>query len=972
MTDQSGALVPGAQILATAPDGAVKQATSGADGAYLLNGLAPGKYSVRASAPGLSQPDASSVDVSGSVSNLNLALRIVLENQQVTVQDQLSVEVNVDPSQSAAALVVNGDNLDALSDDPDDLLADLQALAGPAAGPSGAQFYIDGFTAGDAVLPSKASIREIRVNQNPFSPEFDAIGYGRTEIFTKPGMDKYRGQAYLNSGSDLFNSRNPYAAQQAPYSLYDGGASFGGPLNKKSSFFVDFSDRHIDSGVVINGVVVDPASFAINPFSQVASSPNARIRISPRLDYQLSKNHTLMVRYALTSTSNEGNGIGGFNLLSRAYNQTNVEHAYQATETWVVNNNTIDETHFQFLHQHQLQSSPDTDPGILVSSAFNGGGPANSNYFYTHHHYEVQNNVSIVSGAHTIKTGIRLRAVSIQDSTRANFNGTWVFGGAYAPALNANFQPLVPGLVCSPATQNAGCQTITSVQQYQRTLALTAQGLSGTQIQQLGGGPTQFSLNAGSPLVLVGQVDAGIYAGDDWRLRPNLTFSYGLRYEVQTNIHDRTNFAPRIAVAWAPGKASKGGTQKTVIRFGSGIFYDRFNEQNTLIAERFNGASETQYTIVNPVLSIPTAFPAITAAGPLDEFATSQAIHTVSSSMVAPYVIQSALGFERQLPRNTTIAVTWTNSHGLHQLLSRNINAPLPGTYTGVTGSGVYPFAGYGPIFEMESAGLYNQNQIVTNFNTRLNKKISLFGYYTLSYADSNTDGVNTFPANQYNMSGEYGPSGNDVRNRGTIGGSITTKWDLRLSPLITLQSGMPFDITTSQDVYGDTLSNARPGIVTNPNQPGAIQTKYGLLDPNPQPGEAILPRNSGRGPGQFSVDLRVARTWVLRRGERAAKARPSDSGGAAPVIAAPVAGPPRRNGIGGFDNASTAVSDPSLGKAYNLTLGVAGRNILNHVNQGPIIGNINSPEFGQSNQLAGGNSASSNRRFEFQLRLAF
>jgi hypothetical protein len=114
-----------------------------------------------------------------------------------------------------------------------------------------------------------------------------------------------------------------------------------------------------------------------------------------------------------------------------------------------------------------------------------------------------------------------------------------------------------------------------------------------------------------------------------------------------------------------------------------------------------------------------------------------------------------------------------------------------------------------------------------------------------------------------------------------------------------------------------------------------------------------------------------VAKTWALRRGERAAKVRPVDNG-RAPAIAAPVAGPARRNGIGGFDGASTAVADPSLGKTYNVTLAVAGRNIFNHVNQGPIIGNINSPLFGQSNGLAGGNNDSSNRRFQFQLRLAF
>ena len=977
IADPSGARVPGAKITVTAVDGVSREILSTGDGSYTVNGLAPGKYGVRATAAGLSQPDATSVDVNSAMVTLNLTLRIVLENQQVTIQDQVAGQISTDPTQSAAALSLSGDALDALADDPDDLVADLQALAGPAAGLNGAQFFIDGFSAGDAVLPAKQSIREIRINQNPFSPEFDAIGFGRIEIFTKPGTDKYRGQLFFDFGDGIFNSRNPYSGTKAPYSVWGPGGNFAGPLNKKASFFFEFSDRHIDSGVVVSAFVVDPTTFAINPFSQVAKAPSSRVGVSPRLDYQLNSNNTLMFRYRLTTSNNEGNGIGGFNLVSRAYDQTLVEHAFQATETMVIGTQIIDETRFQFLHQHQKQDSPDTDPSLIVSSAFNGGGAANASYFYIHHHYEVQNNVSIAAGPHTIKTGIRLRAVSIQDSTQANFNGTYLFGGAYAPMLNANFQPLVPGLVCNPASLNPGCQTISSIQQYQRTLALAHMGFSGAQIQALGGGPTQFSINIGPPLVLVGQVDAGIYAGDDWRIKPNLTLSYGLRYEVQTNIHDRTDFAPRMAVAWAPGKAAKNGRQKTVLRFGSGIFYDRFNEQNTLIAERFNGHAETQYTVVDPVLENPYVFPAVSAVGPLSQFtASSQAIHTVSRSLQAPYVIQTATGVERQLPKNTTLSINWTNSHGLHELMSRNINAPLPGTYTGVTGSGVYPFPNQGPILEMESAGIYNQNQIVTNVNTRVNAKVTLFGFYTLSYAFSNTDGVNTFPANQYSLAGEYGPSANDVRNRGSIGGTITTWWGLRLSPLITVQSGPPFNIITSQDVYGDTLSTARPGIATSASQPGVIQTAYGLLDPNPSPGEATLPRNFGRGPGLYAVDLRIARTFVLtrRHTERAAKpAAPAP--GDAPAVAAPAAGPQRRNGIGGFGDSSTAMGGGaavSAGRIYNLTLSVAGRNIFNHVNPGPITGNINSPEFGQANELNGGQSSSNNRRLAFQANLVF
>ncbi len=972
ISDPSGALVPGAQVTAIAEDGVATQTVSRGDGAYALNGLAPGKYSVRASAPGLSQAEPALLDISNGISTLNLTLRVVLENQQVTVQDQVVGQVSTDPTQSVASLVISGDSLDALADDPDDLVADLTALAGPAAGLNGPQFFIDGFSAGDAVLPAKASIREIRINQNPFSPEYDAIGYGRIEIFTRPGTDKYRGQLFFDFGNGVFNSRNPYAGAKAPYTLWGPGGNFGGPLNKRASFFIDFADRHIDSGVVVNGVVVNPSTFAINPFSQVAAAPSARLRISPRIDYQLNKNNTLMFRYGYTDSDNKNNGVGGFNLLSRAYDQTLVEHAFQSTETMVIGTQVIDETRFQFLHQHQTQNAGDTDPSIIVSSAFSGGGAANSSYYYIHHHYEVQNNVSIAAGPHTIKTGIRLRAVSIQDSTHSNFNGTYVFGGAYAPLLDSNFQPLVPGLICNPAIPAPGCGTITSIQQYQRTLALAGMGLSGAQIQALGGGPTQFSLNTGNPLVLVGQVDAGIYAGDDWRIRPNLTVSYGLRYEVQTNIRDRTDFAPRIAAAWAPGKAARNGRQKTVFRFGSGIFYDRFSEQNVLIAERFNGLNETQYTLVNPVLANPAAFPAISAVGAVTGIPSSQAIHTISSSMRAPYVIQTATGIERQLPRNTTLSVTWTNSHGLHELMSRNINAPE--NYTGVTGSGAYPFPNSGPILEMESAGLYNQNQIVTNFNTRVNPKISLFGFYTLSYAFSNTDGVNTFPANQYSLAGEYGPAINDVRNRATIGGTIATYWGIRLSPLVTMQSGAPFDIITSQDVYGDTLTTARPAIATNASQPGVVHTSYGFLDPNPSLGEATLPRNFGRGPGLYSVDLRLARTFVLGRHHGERVARVPDSGLGMPSAAAPAAGPQRRGGIGGFGDASTAMGAGAggAGRTYTLTLAVAGRNIFNHVNPGPIIGNINSPEFGQANELAGGQSASNNRRLAFQAQLVF
>lgn len=972
VADTSGAPIPSAQVTVSSDAGVNKLVMTSDSGAYLVDGLLPGKYIVRASFPGMqSQP--ATVEISGGIATLDITLRLVLEKQEVTVQDSVGPQVSTDPSANAAAVVLKDEALDSLSDDPDDLQADLQALAGPSAGPNAGQVYIDGFTAGDAVLPNKDAIREIRVNQNPFAPEFDAIGYGRTEILTKPGKDRFRGQVFFNYGNDIFNSRNPYAQQKPPFDLKDFGGSVGGPLTKNASLFLDADWRHIDNGAVVSAITLDPKTLAlIDPFTAVFSAPQTRWRVSPRLDYQFGSNNTLTFRYAISENSTLDNGAGGFNLLSRAYDQSNLEHAFQATEAAVLSARVVDETHFQFLHQHWHQNSSDTDPSIIVSNAFNGGGPANSAYQYIHHHYEFQNYLTIAGGAHTWKLGIRVRAVSIQDRSTQNFDGTFSFGGAYAPILNPNNQPVVPGIVCNPQAPSAGCQTITSIQQYQRTLIFQQMGFSPAQLRQLGGGASQFSLNTGNPLVLVGQSDTGLFVGDDWRLKPNLTLSLGLRYETQLNIHGRLDFAPRLGFAWAPGATAKSARPKTVFRGGFGIFYYRFNEQNILVAERFNGITQQQ-----SVIGDPDFFPSIPPPSSLQEFATTQAIHTVSPLLVAPYVIQSAIGVERQIPGNTTVSLTYTNSHGLHQLLSRNINAPLPETYTGVPGSGVYPYGQGGPIYEQESGGLYNQDQVVINVNSRVTRNVSLFGFYMLSYVWSNTDGIGTYPANQYDMNGEYGPAATDVRHRASLGGTITAPWNLRFSPLIVVQSGAPFDIITSQDVYGDTLLSARPAIPSDPNKPGLIQTPYGLLDPNPSPGEKILPRDFGRGPGLFSVDLRLARTFGLGRLKNPDRAnRNSSNPGAAAAPAAPAAGPAGRGGISGFDNMSSGVAGSSSERRYSLTASVSARNIFNHVNPGPIIGDINSPLFGQSNQIAGGVGAysgnSSNRRLEFQLRFGF
>ncbi|HYL35094.1 MAG TPA: carboxypeptidase regulatory-like domain-containing protein [Bryobacteraceae bacterium] len=954
VADPSGALVPGAVVTLTTPDGSAKTTTTDKNGFYSFTGLATGAYSASASAPALSQPQPSSITLRPGVQTLNLQLTVASVIEQVTVQDNGGPTVSVDSANNASAVVLRGDDLQALSDDPDDLQADLQALAGPSAGPSGGAIFVDGFSG--AELPPKEAIREVRINQNPFSSEFDKLGYGRIEIFTKPGTDRYRGTMNYNLGTDAWNTRNPYAPEKASFLLNELEGNAGGPLGKRASFNLDAQRNKVDNGSIMNAVTVDSQTFLIQPFAGSVTTPQSFTRINPRVDYQLTPNVTLMARYSFTHASIDDAGIGAFNLVSRGYHTEYTNETVQMTETAVIGN-VINETRFHYYRNAPQYIANTAGPAIQALGAFNGGGSPVGRLFDTQNYFEPQNYTSIVHGTHALRLGVRIRILTDDNIQPQNFNGTFTFGGGQLePVLDANNQPVVIGGQPQVAP-------ITSIERYRRTLLFQSLGYTPAQIQALGGGATQFSINAGRPGIFASQFDLGAFAQDEWRVRPNFTLSLGLRYETQTNIHDWRDFAPRIAFAWAPGATAK-TAGKTVLRAGFGLFYDRFGLQNTLTAKRYNGIVQQQYVVTNPDF-----FPNVPPPAALAGFQSTQVIQEVSSTLRAPYIMQSGVTLERQLPANTTLALTFTNSHGLHTLRSRDINAPLPGTYNpGAQLNGVFPLGQPGPVFLMESSGIFNQNQLIANVNTKVNASLSLFGFYVLNRALSNTDGLGTFPANPYNFAGEYGPAASDVRHRITTGGSISLRWNIRISPYIIAQSGAPFDITTGSDFYGTTLFNARPGIPADPNKPGLIATSYGLLDPNPVAGERLLERNAGRGPGQISVNLRLAKTigfGAQREGPRRAEG-PTPSLGAA--VAAPASGGGLRSVLG----------SPTTPHRYNLTLGLSARNLLNHNNPGPIIGNITSPLFGFANQIAGGPNGegffetANNRRLEMQLRFQF
>jgi hypothetical protein len=955
VNDPSGAAVLNATVLVTSETGQTAAAQGSKDGGYEIKGLAPAKYTVKAVAEGFALYEQQGVTITaGRTQQLNIMLQIEVQQEKVEVTGE-AARVSVSAENNASAVVIQGKDLEALSDDPDELQSELEALAGPAAGPNGGQMYIDGFTAGQ--LPPKSSIREIRINQNPFSAQYDKLGYGRIEIFTKPGTDKFHGQVMVNGNDSAFNSRNPFAPEVPPYHslLFDG--NFGGPLNKKASFFFDGQRRNIDDAAVVSAFVLGPApTFDQVPYSQAVLTPRTRTNLSPRVDYQVSKNNTLTIRYQFWQDHQTNQGVGQLALPDQAYNIGTTEQTLQVSDTQVVGEGAVNETHFQYIHTSSNQSPQNLQPAycqfalgspadctIAVLGAFTAGENSQGQIVNTQNNYELQNYTSMSRGKHLLRFGGRLRYAQQSNSATTNFNGTYTF-----PSLDA----------------------------YQITELGIEQGLTKAQIRALGGGASQLLIATGNPVAHVDLFDVGLYAEDDWRLRPNMTLNIGLRFETQNDIGFTPDFGPRAGFAWGLGG---GKSPKTVLRAGAGIFYERFGPSQTqsqafqnplLQAARYNGVTQQQYVVAQPDI-----FPVIPTAETLSMLPASKispTVYQIAPSLQPSYTIQGGVGIERQLSRIATVSVTYLFSHGAHQYITQNINAPLPGTYNPPLPL-VRPFGTPDNIYQYQSDGLFNQNQVIANFNVRAGAKLSLFGFYTLNYANSNTAGINSFPMNQYNLAENYGRAAFDIRDRVFVGGTWALPRGFRISPFLIASSGTPFNITVGRDLNGDSIFNDRPAFATAPFGANVVRTSYGDFDTDPSASEVPIPINYGTGPGIFSLNLRLSKTFGLGR---------KVSGGGAPV-GGPEGGRGgygggRGGGLGGRGLGGAGGGFGGMGSAvntrYSLTFSVNARNVFNIVNLAAPIGNLNSPLFGQSNAIVSffGPGSAANRRIDLQAIFTF
>ncbi len=950
VVDETNAYIAAAPL--TLDDGKGQKYTAVADdhGRYRFS-VKPGVYTLTAEVEGFAKYS-EQIDLTSKPNGVfDVKLKVVLA-EQVEVKDNAAT-ISTDPDKNLSAITLTEKDLEALPDDPDELLETLKQMAGAAG--ADANVFVGGFRERGQIPPKEAILR-ININTNPFSAEHFETGLGRIEIITKPGVDTYHGGFNLSFNDESLNARNPYASFRAPLQYRRYGGYFSGPIiRNRAGFFFDFSRNETDENEVVNAIVLNPTTLQPQPFLTTFLTPIRGYNFSVRTDVLLTKKHTIGLQFRHSENDRVSLGGNGFYLPERASRTTSHEDTLRFSLTTIASEHAVNEIRIQAGRRPSRSRAVSSDIAINVLDAFSSGG-SQSFSDNINRNLDLAEILTYTHRTHTFKTGFTAEANQYENLNRSNFNGTFTFS---------------------------------SLDQY----AAVLRGDPGVH-------PSQFSTNRGDPFLGFTQWEYGAFLQDDWKVSPKLTLSFGLREDFQTHLQDKVNFSPRFGVVWAVNK-------KTNIRGGGGVFYNRLDTGITSDVTRFDGGHQQQFVVQEPDFfrNIPNTFGLVAQIQPT--------IRTKVEDLNAPYTIQGNISYERQLPKNMFASVSYDVFRGVHLLRLRNINAPLGFE----NGQPILPSPGDGPILQYESTGFSRRHQIRTGVRANINQKINLFSFYTLAWSHNDTDGSGTAPANPYDFSTEYGRASSDYRHQLIFVGNFTLPGEVRLTPNINIRSGGPFNILTGRDNNGDSVFSDRPAFA-NPGDPGAIVTRFGTFNPNPLPGDEIIPRNFGRGPGSINVNLGVSRTFGFgpppnnfpgmsaanraqqgrqqggqqAQNQRGTGGRGAQGGGDQGGRTGANAGGQGRVGQAG--GGPTMVMTGGGGMMvmgggpggfggnrhkYNLTISINASNVLNHFNEGRFNGTLTSPFFGRSNSASGGGGGfggfggfGGSRRIDLSMRFNF
>ena len=695
-------------------------------------------------------------------------------------------------------------------------------------------------------------------------------------------------------GNDsAWNTGNPLVPEQASYYLYSIRGDVTGPLAKNASYFFSIYYFKQQNQSIVDAINPDYTATKIN---EAIPNPSSFLLATPRVDFQLGKRHTVSIRDSFYRSVETASGVGsGLNLPEQAYSVDNMENAIQVSDTVVASSRVINETHFQWRRIRNGQTANYFTPTVTVQGAFTTGGN-NSGVVKDHQDvFELQNYTTAIAGNQTIRYGARARVYRDANYSTSGANGKYLF------------ESIPQYLARTPS-------------QYQATVVT-------------------------NPLARVLLFDGALFYQDDWRWKPNLTLSYGLRFESQNRIRDHSDWAPRLALAWAPGAVGK-TPPKTVLRAGYGWFYNRFTVPNSFSsangapyivqAIHLNGINQQSYVINNPGFYNPNA--PITVGDLNAGDAPIPYYYSVDRHFHAALDMQGGVGVDRQITKKITLNATYLFTRGVHQYLSNNVTAPEfdPSTYTVV---GALPATSN---YQFQSAGVYKQHQLILTASSQY-RHFSVRGWYTFNEAKSDTQGVTYFPSVAQDPGLDYGRASFGVRNRLFLLGSYAAPHGFTVAPILATQSGTPYNLTIGSDLTKNNQFNARP-TYGSCGGTGVLSTPYGCLDSGPiGKGEKIVPYSVATGPANVVFHIRVSKVFgVGRRAEDASGTTGTQSNGDV-----------SSNGLSGGQ--AKPKLDAAVSRKYRFTIVAGAWNLFNIVNLGTPNGTLTSPLFGQTQTLAAG-----------------
>jgi Carboxypeptidase regulatory-like domain/TonB dependent receptor len=751
VVDPDGAAVPQIDIQLHTSRGQLVQsgkAVSDAEGHFRLSRISPGDYELQVpSKYGFELYEMPIHISSGTPTNLRIQLTPAAVAQDVTVASAAS-QVQLDPASNRDQVSANSKMLEKVPVFDQNYIAALTPFLDQAGvATSGVSIVVDGIEMKGTGV-SASAIAEAHINSDPYSAETNRPGKGRIEIITKPGTPQIHGTLNFTFRDSVLDAKN-YFALSKPFEqkrIYEG--SITGPLgfDHKTMFLIS-GTRQEDN---LQSVV-----YADTPTGVVSSNvptPLHDTEFAARVSHDFSASHRISLQYNVTDTITRNQGVGGLVLAQTGVNAEAREDDVIFNDRIIVSPTLLNQFQLFFEKDYDPTRSVTTAQKMVVDGNFTGGG-AQADMLETENNLKINDIVSWSHGHHYVKFGINIPNLSRRAwDDRSNRLGTYSFSSLAEYAANTPY----------------------------------------SFTQQTGPGRTIFWMN-----------EIGSFIQDQIQLRPNLQLSLGLRYDWQTYFKSIHDFAPRVSAAYSTRD------HKSVLRAGTGLFYDRSGAQSMADLSRYNGVIVRSFTLLNP--TYPTAYPANT-----DLATIPTNLVQLASDTHIPYIFNYSAGGERQLGKGLTIAATYRGTLGVDMFRSRDVNAPLAPLYA------TLPNPALGVVRQIESRGRQVGNALDLTLQGDAGRWFSGMAQYTYSHTNNDTGGILWFPANQYSMAGEWGRADFDQRQRFNLLGTFNQDHWINLGVAAKLYSGTPYTETSGYDTFNTGMLNARPtGVNRNTLQTG-------------------------------------------------------------------------------------------------------------------------------------------------------